>query len=131
MSTKKYTRRGEKKGYRSSFESQVIELLNSSGVEFEYEPIKIEFYYKPSEYTPDLRLKNGILIELKGYFDAFDRQKHLLIKQQHPNLDIRFVFMRSSNKLNKNSPTTYGDWCDKHGFKWASKTIPLSWILES
>jgi len=45
-------------------------------------------------------------------------------------LDIRFVFSNSRNKLNKKSKTTYADWCDKHGFKWADKQIPKSWIDE-
>ncbi len=32
-----------------------------------------------------------------------DRQKHLLVRDQHPELDIRFVFSRSAAKINKAS----------------------------
>ena len=32
-----------------------------------------------------------------------DRKKHLLIKEQHPELDIRFVFSRAGNKLSSKS----------------------------
>jgi hypothetical protein len=78
----------------------------------------------------DFELPNGILIETKGRFKPADRTKHLLIKQQHPELDIRFVFSNSHNTLSKKSSTTYADWCDKHGFKWADKQIPRSWIDE-
>jgi hypothetical protein len=59
-----------------------------------------------------------------------DRQKHLMVKEQHPELDIRFVFSNSKSKLSKISQTTYGDWCIKHGFKYADKDIPMSWLNE-
>jgi hypothetical protein len=59
-----------------------------------------------------------------------DRQKHLLIKQQHPEYDIRFVFSNSKSKLNKESKTTYADWCNKHGFQYADKLIPVDWLKE-
>lgn len=45
-------------------------------------------------------------------------------------MDIRFVFQNPKNKLYKRSKTTYADWCDKHGFKWATKVIPSSWFKE-
>lgn len=82
------------------------------------------------EYTPDFRLPNGIFIETKGRFVLEDRKKHVLIKQQHPELDIRFVFQNSKNKIRKGSPTTYADWCKKHGFLYADKTIPQEWLDE-
>lgn len=47
-------------------------------------------------------LDNGILIEIKGYFTATDRKKHLLVKEQNPELDIRFVFGNSKNRIHKN-----------------------------
>jgi len=71
------------------------------------------------------------MIEAKGLFTATDRKKHIFIKQQHPELDIRFVFMSATNKLSKKSRTTYADWADKNDFKWANKTIPESWLKES
>ncbi|MQR02362.1 hypothetical protein [Glaciimonas soli] len=66
----------------------------------------------------------------KGRFLTADRQKHLLIKQQHPELDIRFVFSRSKTTISKTSKTTYGDWCLKYGFKYADKSIPDAWLKE-
>ena len=58
-----------------------------------YECMKVEWEdlaYRT--YTPDFLLPNGIIIETKGRFTPEDRRKHLLIKKQHPDLDIRFVF---------------------------------------
>ena len=66
----------------------------------------------------------------KGRFVLEDRKKHLLVKQQHPELDIRFVFSNSKNKINKKSKTTYADWCEKNGFKYADKVIPDEWFEE-
>lgn len=82
------------------------------------------------QYTPDFILSNGIIIEAKGIFEVADRQKHLLIKTQFPHLDIRFVFQNANNKLYKGSKTTYAMWCEKNGFKYATKLIPASWFTE-
>jgi hypothetical protein len=59
-----------------------------------------------------------------------DRKKHLLVKEQNPNLDIRFLFQNSKNKINKGSKTTYADWAIKNGFKFADKIVPDEWINE-
>mgnify|MGYP003862532113 CR=1 FL=1 len=75
-------------------------------------------------------LDNGIIIETKGFFDTEDRYKHIEIKKQHPELDIRIVFMSGKTKIRKGSKTTYGSYCDKHGIKWAEKLIPNSWFSE-
>lgn len=120
------------KGFRSGLEEALSDQLKRLGVAFTYEETKIPYVTpaKPHKYTPDFVLPNGIIIESKGRFLTADRQKHLLVKQQHPDLDIRFVFTRSSTKLSKTSPTTYADWCRKHGFQFADGLIPVEWTLE-
>jgi len=89
---------------------------------------------RTAKYTPDyyIKSKSGktIICESKGYFKTADRQKMLLVKAQHPDLDIRFIFSRSSTTISKKSRTTYGMWCEKHGFPYANKLIPESWINE-
>lgn len=122
-----------KYGFRSGLEEKIATSLTSKGVGFDYESLVIT-YTKPaklSKYTPDFRiLDNGIIVESKGRFLTEDRQKHLLIKQQHPKLDIRFVFSNSKTKINKRSPTSYGDWATKNGFLFADKDIPDAWLKE-
>jgi hypothetical protein len=125
------TSQGIKYGYRSGLESKVSAQLNEAGVSFEYETFKIEYQVNETrKYTPDFRLPNGIIVETKGRFVAADRKKHLLVQQQHPDLDIRFVFSNSKAKLNKGAKSTYADWCIKHGFLYADKTIPEEWLDE-
>lgn len=123
-------KRRAKPKLRSSFEDRIVAELTKAKVSFEYESMKIKYQKKPSTYTPDIVLGNGIIIEIKGYFDAEDRAKHLLVKEQHPDLDIRFVFYGSKKKIHKNSPTTYADWAEKHGFKYAEGSIPKDWTEE-
>jgi hypothetical protein len=123
---------GLKYGFRSGLEEAIAAELEKAGVEFGYENrvIKYEKPAKVSKYTPDFNLPNGIIIETKGRFLTADRQKHLLVKQQHPDLDIRFVFTRSAQRISKQSKTTYADWCRKHGFTFADTHIPASWLKE-
>ena len=120
---------GFKYGYRSGLEDRISKQLKSLSVPVKYEEFKIKYEVNEVRtYTPDFELPNGIIIESKGRFVVADRKKHLLIKKQHPDLDIRFVFSNSKAKINKGSKTTYGMWCDKHGFLYADKLIPEEWI---
>tara|TARA_R110002073_G_scaffold317199_1_gene490516 strand:- start:748 stop:1155 length:408 start_codon:yes stop_codon:yes gene_type:complete len=119
-----------KHGYRSGFEHKVSDQLTEQKIKFGYEDTVIN-YIKPEtshKYTIDFTLPNGILVETKGRWVIEDRKKHLLIKQQHPELDIRIVFQSAKTKIRKGSKTTYGDWCDKHGIIWAEKNVPESWL---
>lgn len=119
------------RSFRSGLEVKVATKLKESGVEFEYETLKIK--YRVDEirtYTPDFVFPNGLIVETKGYFDSNDRKKHLLIKVQFPELDIRFVFQNSATKIRKGSKTSYGDWCQKNGFIYADKEVPKEWLTE-
>jgi hypothetical protein len=121
---------------RSGFEAKVKKSLEARGVEFEYESERLLYIVPESKhnYTPDYIVitEKGtkLYIEAKGNFTAADRKKMLLVVQQHPELDIRMLFMRQ-NKIQRNSKTTYGSWCDKHGIKWAVSSlghVPETWV---
>ena len=114
--------------YRSKFELELAKKLGNHKVKFEYETKKFLYIPKPRTYTPDFYLPDtGIYIEAKGHLDKADRVKMALVKEQHKDLDIRFVFMNARNKIYKGSKTTYADWCNKHDFRWAEKAIPTEW----
>lgn len=123
---------GLKHGFRSGLEEAFAAQLEAAGVAYEYETLRVPFVEpaKKRTYSPDFKLSNGILVETKGRFEACDRQKHLLVKAQHPDIDIRFVFSNSKARIAKRSPTTYAMWCDKAGFLYADKKIPQAWIDE-
>lgn len=123
--------RARKYGYRSGLEKSVAEELTQQKVNFGYETKKIEYRIdEVRKYTPDFILPNGIIVETKGRFLADDRKKHLLVKAQHPELDIRFVFTNPNALLRKGAKSSYKDWCNKYGFKWAKKSVPKEWLDE-
>jgi hypothetical protein len=123
-----------KNGFRSGLEETIANQLTEKEIPYEYEEKKntIKYIVPVSNHTylPDFKLPNGIIVETKGRFVLADRKKHILIKEQHPELDIRFVFSNSNAKLSKGSKTTYAMWCDKLGIKYADKSIPESWLSE-
>jgi hypothetical protein len=124
-------RAARKYGYRSGLEKTICDKLTENKVKYAYETLKIEWEdlaYRT--YTPDVILDNGIICEIKGLFTTADRRKHLMIKKQHPDLDIRFVFENSRRKLRKGAKSTYAGWCIQKGFLYYDKEIPEDWIKE-
>lgn len=131
MNRNRFNAAALKAGYGSGFEDDVAKELKDKGVEYTYEKEKIKWVdLKVRTYTPDFVLGNGIIIETKGRFVSNDRRKHKEIKKQFPDLDIRFVFYNSRSKLYKGAKSSYADWCDKYGFKYADKSIPDAWLQE-
>src|SRR5210317_258024 len=123
--------RHNSRAYRSGLEDQIATFLKANQKELRYEKLKIEWEdLRYRTYTPDFELDKGIIIETKGMFDNEDRRKHIAIKEQHPALDIRFVFSNANAKLYKRFKSRYCDWCDKNGFKWAHRVIPKEWLTE-
>jgi hypothetical protein len=117
--------------FRSGLEKRTADFLKKRKVKFQYEEVKLKWQdLRMRTYTPDFVLSNGIIIETKGRFISSDRTKHLFVKTQHPELDIRFVFSNPRAKLYKGAKSSYGDWCDKHGFQYARETIPVEWLKE-
>jgi predicted nuclease of restriction endonuclease-like RecB superfamily len=128
-------KRGLKHGYRSGLEDKIAQQIHEAGLPVIYEQERVDYIVpaRPSKYTPDFKLpKQGgfFYVETKGRWVTADRQKHLLLKKQHPDIDIRFVFSNQNAKLYKGSPTTYAAYCEKHGFKYAHKVIPEEWLHE-
>jgi hypothetical protein len=119
----------KKSGFRSNLEVQIAAQLARYEVQYEYEKHKLEYQRNPSNYIPDFYLpEQDIFIEVKGRLQTSDRVKHQLLKEQHPDADIRFVFGNARNKIRKGSKTTYGEWADKFGIPWSDGKVPKEWI---
>jgi hypothetical protein len=61
--------------FRSSYELQFAEILNSYGIDFEYESLKLTYFYNGSFHTyyPDFVIPNtNIIFEVKPYFRITD-----------------------------------------------------------
>src|SRR5690348_15149299 len=127
--------------YRSKLETLIATLLTRHGIDFEYEPELIKFDYpvkggrcsdcgskhvaKSRTYLPDFRLMDGSYLEGKGILSQGERGKFLALKKQHPNMQLSFVF-GFDNKLRKDKPERYSDWCKQHGFEFAVLGLPKS-----
>ena len=120
---------------RSKLEIKFEEILKDFEVEYDYEVTKIPYTIPESKhtYTVDWTLLNGMLLETKGYLsDHQERYKYVLLKQQHPDLDLRFVF-DNPNKLCGGTKMTHSKWAEKYGFKWCGiKDVEQihSWVKE-
>ena len=118
-------------GYRSGLEHLVSKQIRHARNSIRYEAMKIQWVdFSLRTYTPDFVLDNGIIIEVKGFWDTADRRKHVEIKKQHQDLDIRFVFENSRKKIRKGSRTTYADWCEKHNMLFCDRVVPKLWLQE-
>lgn len=126
------TEAGLRHGFRSGLEDKNARFLEGLGEPVLFETIHIKYVIPESRhtYTPDFELRNGILIETKGKFEPKDRAKHLLVRAQYPDLDIRIVFQRPSDPINQGSKTSYAEWATARGIQWATGLIPAAWIKE-
>lgn len=121
---------GRKHGFRSGLEDDMIKELEGYDIDPNYEGKKLEYIIPESkhQYTPDFPVSPHIVIETKGRWVVEDRQKMLLLIKQYPEIDFRMIFYNANQKIKKGSKTSYADWCDKKGIKWANKHIPREWL---
>lgn len=104
---------------RSKLEERFELILKDFDVPYEYELTKIDYIIPESShtYTVDWTILNGRLIETKGYLsDHAERRKYVLLKEQHPDLDLRFVF-DNGNKLCGGTKMSHNKWAEKYNFK--------------
>lgn len=123
-------------GYRSGLEIKIAEQIRKQGLQVVYEDTVLNYTIpeRIAKYRPDFRLpkKDGyFLIETKGLWNVKDRAKARFCHEQIPDLDLRYVFSNWNQKLYKNSPTSYRDYCERLGWKCANKVIPDEWLLEA
>src|SRR6476619_5375609 len=101
--------------FRSGLEKKVAEQLEAGGVPYGHESQWIRYTVpaREAKYLPDFSFDGcPIIIEAKGRFGggnpkfkqpatdgAKERQKLILLKEQHPELDIRIVFQRASTPI--------------------------------
>lgn len=118
----KKTSKKKRPGKWNEFEKALHRQLVRAKTDVKYEPEKIP-YVLAGHYTPDFVITTAsgkLYIEAKGYFRPEHKRKMAAVKKQHPDKDIRIVFMKK-NKSNIK-------WAEKHGFRYAIGFIPEDWI---
>ena len=114
--------------FKSGLEEKVSDLLCELGVDYEYEGVSFPYTIQHL-YTPDFVLKNGVILETKGYWRPEDRRKVKQVITENPGIDLRIVFQDPYKKISKKSKTTYSKWCSRYGIKWcAFHAIPIDWL---
>lgn len=112
---------------RSGPERTIDQQLRISGLEFSNELVKLPYIlsynYIPDFYIPSL----DMYIEVKGYFRREDQAKMRAVKQQHPELDIRFIFQEADKKV-AYGKLTNAQWAERNGFPWAEHKMPEEWF---
>lgn len=119
---------------RSGFERKVRKFLEEEKVKYTYESLVIKYTVPETKrsYTPDFILPNGVIVEVKGYWDAASRRKMALVVEQNPHLKIKLLFQRD-NTISKKSKTKYTEWAKARGIDCAVSTsgkIPEEWLDE-
>lgn len=130
---KKKTNAKQQGRYKSGLEQKIADQIEANGLNVRYEELVIPFIQpeRTRKYKPDFILPSGIILEVKGRFDTDDRTKMKMVRDSNQHLDIRLVFQNANAKISKKSRTSYADWCEHNGFRWADKGwIPKEWIEE-
>lgn len=106
--------------YKSEFEKTVAAKLKKlRRHHFKYEIEKLP-YILEANYLPDwTSIRDGTIIEVKGYLDAADRRKMLAVKRAHPDRRIVFLFMKPHQRMPQ-TKTTHAEWATKMGFEWCT-----------
>jgi hypothetical protein len=122
-------------GHRSGLEDAFRDLCDKEGLTVGYETDTIPFDTPPQKrrYKPDWTVGEGCYIETKGRFTVQDRKKAILVKEQHPDIRILYVFQRSGNTISKASKTSYADWCKKNEIAYCDfreTEVWMKWIKE-
>jgi hypothetical protein len=101
--------------------------LKAQGVDFSSQPHTIAYQINHT-YNPDFTIGNGVILETQGWLTEQDRIKMLAVKEQNPDLDIRYVFQAPNNKIPETGQT-YAEWASSNGIQWAPfYAIPIEWI---
>lgn len=152
-------------GVRSGLELSIKEMLEGLGRDFGFEDDSCIFNYHLPVRKGAILLKSGkivdppngkvvsqhtytcdfvitksdgglMFIESKGYFKPKDRTKHVALKKQYPDIDLRILFS-SNGKVS--SKTSYAQWAEKQGIgyyclstkeKKEGSFIPEEWLAE-
>jgi hypothetical protein len=108
----------------------ISQTLGDKVISYEVDKFSYTIPATRHTYTPDFKLSDTKYLEAKGLWDAADRKKMKLIKEQYPHITFYMLFQNAHKKLSKTSKTTYAMWCDKNQIPWGHypKGIPKHWL---
>lgn len=161
--SKDYTKRWKRKRltssknkFRSQLEANVADQLDCELIDYTYEKETIAYQLLGQKkiYTPDFVVRGrpsakvpknqGIYIECKGWLRDQDVAKYEAVRLAHPELDLRFIFVKAKTPLVPNETgwlevdhwwqqkgkPTYAEWAESIGCKWTQRECPAEWVEE-
>jgi hypothetical protein len=125
----------ETKLLRQCSEHPLVEFAGFEETQILYTPPTKQRVYTPDitvivpyKMTPMSRTKyRTMFIEAKGYFRPETQRMMKWVKEQNPELDIRFVFYKDK-PIRKGAKLTYMGWAEKYGFPACINIIPQEWF---
>ena len=124
--------------FASAAEIKCAKDMQERGILWEYEPMKLKWTPPDKNYAVDFGVTRAdgsvIYIEYKGYLRSEDKVKMIVIKRQHPSIDIRIVFthpekpVEGATKRKDGSKLSNAEWATKNGYLYAEKVIPDEWL---
>ena len=95
-------------------------ISNRLGRTWKYEPEGINYIIERL-YIPDF-VKNGVVVEVKGYFRQGDHAKYKAVNEAVTSQGRLFVMVLQypQKKAYKGSKTTMAQWCTKNRIPWFS-----------
>lgn len=95
--------------FRSSWEANYARILNHQGVRWQYEPET--FQVGESEtYTPDFKLEDGTLVEIKGWWTESGKRKVNLFQSKYPTMKLEIVTRKEYTALSKTYRNLITNW---------------------
>lgn len=109
-------------GFRSMSEVRFAALLQTRGIDYNYERHTVVYQHNPQKYTVDFTVKSkkgeDIHFEYKGKLDGPTRKKLRAIKKSNPRMDLRLVFEKPNNKIYKGAKMRYFEWAERNKIPW-------------
>lgn len=122
---------------KNPFESSTYaKLAGCPGLRVDYETQRVP-YTTEHVYIPDFVVTSpdgSYIIETKGNGRSWTpqvRKKMLAVKNQWPELDIRFLFYSDGEfgtRRKDGSRQRQSEWATKHGFLYAIREVPEHWL---
>lgn len=146
MSRNRYGKKLEYGGttFRSKFEVTIAKWLMEHKIKYKYESVSYPFVQPKlhhvcsdcgsnavgheRSYTPDFYLPEyDITLEVKGLFTTDNRKVIKAVRNDHPDLDLRMVFL-SDNFVYRGAKMRYSGWCEQQEMLWSVGAPKVEWF---
>ncbi len=117
-------RKDLKKLLRSSWEANISRIFNYLGIEWDYEREQFDMG-ENLRYQPDFFLARNTILEVKGFWDTYSREKVTEFQKKHPEYRVLILDADMYYSLKGKYSHLIPEWEDDGDMKQYSETIPI------